>query len=218
METKSSLKIKRIVITTFIYFISPFMATLASKLINDMTISHTLIQSIVGFINITYNWDLFALHYNRAKKSLGDIIFFSVVGIILMGILTYININYIYGYILLADPVTFSTYYGGSALILIVLTFIYSFNSLITFKCILDRIKITSSTIQMILFSGLFFGLLISILFVPYNIDIQIASFLFYSILYMICSYQYNQTQTIIPSIISMSIILLAVNIFNIYI
>ncbi|MCI6271537.1 MAG: hypothetical protein MR601_01175 [Erysipelotrichaceae bacterium] len=217
METKSSLTFKRILITSLFYFLTPFFVGLVNKFIDNLTISYTLIFSIVGFFNITYNWDLFALHYNRSKKAIGDTIFFTLVALASMGLLTYLNINYIYGYIIMSDRSTLLTYYGGAPLILIVFCFIFSFNTAITFKCILDRIKISSSTIQLILFSGLMFALLFNITYLPLDINTQVSSFLFYSILYMIFSYIYNQTRSILPSIISLSIILFILNIINVY-
>lgn len=217
MDTKSSLTFKRIFITSLLYLSTPFSARLVNTLIQNETISYTLIISIVGFINITYNWDLFALHYNRSKKAVGDTLFFTLVGLALIGLITFININYLYGYILLANKDTVLRYFGGALLVLIVYSFIFSFNTLITFKCVLDRIKISNTSFQLIIFSGLMFGLIFSLFYIPLNINIQVSSFLYYSIIFMICSYLYNQTRTIIPSLISLSLVLLIVNILNIY-
>ncbi len=212
MKTKSTLNISRILITSFLFFSIPFVSSMLDKIISNITISYSLTISIVAFIYIVYNWDLFALHYNRSKKNIPDTIFFTIVGLVLFGILTYINQRFIKGYILLCDEATLRSYVGGTPILIISYTFSFALCMMIAYKSIVDRIKIEISTELVILFSGLFFGLLYTIFYVPYNLDLMISSFLYYSIFFIISSYLYNQCGSFIPAMISITLILAILN------
>ena len=212
MKTKSTLNISRILITSFLFFSIPFVSSMLDKIISNITISYSLTISIVAFIYIVYNWDLFALHYNRSKKNIPDTIFFTIVGLVLFGILTYINQRFIKGYILLCDEATLRSYVGGTPILIISYTFSFALCMMIAYKSIVDRIKIEISTELVILFSGLFFGLLYTIFYVPYNLDLMISSFLYYSIFFIISSYLYNQCGSFIPAMISIKLILAILN------
>ncbi len=207
METKSTLTFKRIIITSVLFFCIPLISYLFDTIISNITISYSLTISIVSFIFIIYNWHLFALHYNRAKKNIGDSIFYTVFGVLVIGLLTFLNQKYIHGYLLLADVETLKKYQAASLLLIFVYSFSFNFSLTIAYKCVVDRIKFAVSTVQVILFSGLFFALLFTIFFVPFNISLMISSFLYYSLLYIFCSYLYNQSGSLIPSIIALTIV-----------
>ncbi|HCY07197.1 MAG TPA: hypothetical protein DHS57_08150 [Erysipelotrichaceae bacterium] len=212
MQTKSTLKISRILITAVLFFTIPTVSKLFNILIEDMTISYCLAISIVAFIFIVYNWDLFALHYNRSKKNIPDTIFYTIVGVVLLGVLTYINQNFIKGYILLCDEATLKNYIGGAPILIISHSFSFSICMMIAYKSIIDRIKIAISTELVILFSGLFFGLLYTIFYVPFDLDLMITSFLYYSIFFIISSYLYNQSGSFIPAMIAITLVMAYLN------
>ncbi|NLC96415.1 MAG: hypothetical protein GX675_02465 [Erysipelotrichaceae bacterium] len=215
METKSTLRFKRIIITSVLFFAIPFISNILDLIISNSTISYTFSISLIAFIFIIYNWDLFALHYNRSKKNIKDTVFYTIVGLILLGTLTFINQSFIHGYLILCDKQTLTRYYGGAFIMIVSHTLSFSLCMMIAYKSTVDRIKLEVSTVQVILFSGLIFALLFSIFYVPLDINLMVSSFLYYSIFFIICSYLYNQCGSFIPAMISITLIFLFINILQ---
>ena len=82
----------------------------------------------------------------------------------------------------------------------------------ICYKCLNDRLNIKSQELMVILFSGLFFGLLFTIAFVPYDINLWIRSYILNALITSVLSYIYNQSTSFLVSALSLATVLLVYN------
>lgn len=211
----SRLSKKRIILSIIIFCLIPVISSGLNIFVENTTLSYMFSINLCGTILIIYDWNLFGIHYNRCKANPKDTILYTLIGIILFALWFYSNEIFFHAGIVRSDPNTLLQYGFAAGAILIAYSFMLSCIINISFKCLTDHMDIRSRELLIILVSGLLFGLLYTIVFLPFfGLELDLAMFVlryfFNIIMISILSYLYNQSSSFIPGIISLGIILFA--------
>lgn len=105
-QYNSTLSKKRIIITTLIFLITPILYNLVNLWIDNETLAMMLSLNFSGWALIIYDWNLFGIHYNRAKADPKETLIYTIIGLVLMAIWTFINRKFLKGYMLLPQSET----------------------------------------------------------------------------------------------------------------
>lgn len=215
--TNTTLTFKRILISLLIFFIVPILNPLLNTVIKDSMISHTLLTNLAGFILMVINWDLLQIHAKRFASDIKEALFFTFIGIILLGISFTVNHMFLHAYVPVVNSESFNSFILFSIPILLAYSFVFAMNYVIAFKCITDRLNIKQAEITTIFLSGFLFSLLFTIFFVPFDLISWLKSYLFYLAITTIISYLYNQTKSFLPGLIALGTILLGLNLYIVF-
>ena len=215
--SRSTLSVRRIIITILLFALIPLLFPILNHFIENKTISYTVLVNVIACIVFIYDYDLLALHYNRVKKNAKESLIFYFIGLIFYSILFTVNHFFIKGYLPYIDPKIVRSYMVAAPLMYIAYTFIFSILISICYKCLTDRLIIKDKEPLVITFSGVLFGLLFTVAFVPFSWEMWIRSFILISIQVAFLSYSYNQTTSFLPGAIAMGTILLAYNLFLLF-
>lgn len=201
--SSTTLSNKRVIITLCIYILVPIVAHLLNFLLQQYDISLMFSLNLATAILVMYNWNLFALHYNRAKQNLADALLYSILAFFLIGIWTYISNHFLKCIVIMPSKTVIIQY--GYARIGMLIAYSFSEATLISIveKVATDHINVKHHELQVIMLSGLAIGLLTTILFFPSkNILTVLITLLYNVILCTLLSYFYNQSHSFIPGII----------------
>lgn len=206
--TISSLSFKRRLISLSIFFAIPFAAHLLDLVINEYAISLMFCMNVGTAALIIYDWNLFGIHYNRAKRNTVDTVLFTVVGSILIMLWLYVGSNFLKANIIIPGNSDLTEYGYARPGMLIAFSFMEAACVSISFKCFTDHFDVRGKELQSILLSGLLFGLLFTVIYLP-SIDLGLffRTYLYNIVLISFLSYLYNQCHTIIPGMLAMSIV-----------
>ena len=210
--SKTTLTYKRIILSMIIFFIIPLLFPVLNYFLNDETITYTCLINVFTAILMIYDYNLVALHYNRIKKNFKECLLYDLVGIIIFALIFVFNHFLLHGSFLTIDPHIFKKYYGGAILMLFAYCLMLPIAMSICYKCLTDRLNIKSQELMVILFSGLFFGLLFTIAFVPYDINLWIRSYILNALITSVLSYIYNHSTSFLVSALSLATVLLVYN------
>ena len=95
---------------------------------------------------------------------------------------------------------------------------LYRFIVNISFKCLTDHLDIRDREALIILASGFLFGILYTVVFVPFgDLGLLVRTYLYNVLLICTMSYLYNQSHSFIPGIISFTIIMLVLQYITIF-
>lgn len=205
MKTNSitTLSIKRIVITLLILVMIPFGARFINIYLQQYDISLMFTMNVGGSIMIMYNWNLFSLHYNRAKHDMIDTIFYTIVAFLLIAIWTWFSLSFLNCRIILPSSDVLERYGYALPGMLVAYSFMEASVFCISAKCATDHFNIHQRELQTILATGILFGALITLLFLPSpNIMIIITTLLYNVVLMTLEAYSYNQTHSFIPGLL----------------
>ncbi|MCH4207784.1 MAG: hypothetical protein LKF50_05700 [Solobacterium sp.] len=217
-EYKSSLSTKRIVISLLIFFLIPIVKTITNQFVHNDTISYTMALNLAGALLIIYDWNLFGIHYNRSKKHLADTMIYMLIGMAVIGLWVYVDLKFLQADILISDPASTKAYLFGSPAIMLAFSFIQGAIINISFKCVTDRMNIQNRELIVILVSGFLFGLIYTIAFLStFTLDLFIRTYLYNVVLIAILSYLYNQSHSFIPGILSFGIIMIIVQLYQLF-
>ena len=208
-KKSTTMSVKRILISLAIFLAIVPVRLFLSRLTGSDTLSLMFALNTAAWALIIYDWELFGLHWNRAKANMSDTILYSVVGFVVLFFWTLLNSQYFKGSMVLPDPSVFHTDpIAGPA---VRFAFSLSLASIISieFKCMTDHMKIHAREATMILFSGFLFGLIYTLLFTPFHFSTFIPTYLYNIILFSLLSYLYNQTHSIIPGIVAFTAVYL---------
>lgn len=204
----TNLSIKRVLTSLLIFFLIPAIAYALNRMIHNQTIAYTFAFNLVGFVLVVYDWNLFGIHYNRSKESLGDAFLYTIIGIVLIGAWYYFNRTFLNGYILMPDDDTIHRYFFASPTIYLAFSYIQAIIVNICFKCATDHFDIRTKELIAIIASGFLFGLLYTLAFLPpIELSLLIRTFFYNVILITILSYLYNQSSSFLPGILAMGTI-----------
>ncbi len=218
MKYKSSLSMKRIIISLLIYAAIPFVCRALTGLIGNETAAMTLTLNLAGLTLIVYDWNLFGIHYNRAKDNPGDTVIYTLIGIVLIGLLTWISRRFLHAFIPLPDPATVRAYLFALPPILCAYSLTLGLIINISFKCLTDHLDIRDREALIILASGFMFGMLYTAAFCPLaDFPLIVRTYLYNVLLICIMSYLYNQSSSFIPGILSFTAVMLALQYLTIY-
>jgi hypothetical protein len=211
-KTISTMSTKRILISLLIFLLIPACAHLLDLKINQYAISLMFSMNIGTSALIIYDWNLFGIHYNRSKQNIMDTILFTVFGSILILIWVYVGSSMLKANIILPGNSDLIEYGYARPGMLIAFSFMEAVSVSISFKCFTDHFDVRGKELQSILLSGLLFGLVFTLMFLPaWNTGLFFRTYFYNMILIAFLSYLYNQSHTIFPGILAMTIIYLAV-------
>ena len=207
-QTISTLSWKRILISLAIFILIPFAAHLIDLKINQYAISLMFCMNIGTSILIIYDWNLFGIHYNRAKHNAMDTILYTAIGAILIMLWIYVGSNFLQANIILPGNSDLIEYGYARPGMMIAFSFMEAACVSISFKCFTDHLNVRGKEFQVILLSGLLFGLLFTVIYLPvWDVGLFFRTYLYNMVLTAYLAYLYNQCHTFIPGMLAMSII-----------
>ncbi len=213
-QFNSTLSKKRIFITALIFFITPLLHYFVNARIENETLSLMLSLNFTGWALIIYDWNLFGIHYNRAKANIKDTLIFTGIGFALLLVWALLNLKFLKGYMLLPDQETLSQYRFALPPILIAFSYIQATIINICFKTMMDHVETASREVFVILLTGFLFGTIYTLCFTPYQASILVPSLLYNIITVTILSYLYNQTSSFISGILAFGTVYLVLQLF----
>lgn len=206
-KTTSTMSSKRILITIAIFSAIPAVAHLLNNFVEQYDISLMFALNLGAAILIMYDWNLFGIHYNRAKYNIQDTILYSIIAFVMISIWTYISIHFLRCIVIIPNEIALTRY--GYARIGMLLAYSFSEASALCIveKCATDHLQVRHRELQSILLSGMMIGILMTFLFFPSLNILTILTTLFYNvILCTILAYLYNQSHTFIPGLIGFAL------------
>ncbi len=210
MKYRSSLSMKRIIISLLIFALIPAVRAGIFRLTDNDTIAFTFAVNLAGTSLVIYDWNLFGIHYNRAKNSVADTLIYTLVGCVLIGGLTFFSQRFLKAYIPLPDAATLGAYGFAMPPIILAYSFVLGIVINISFKCLTDHMDIRDRELLIILASGFLFGLCYTAAFTPLgDLNLLIRTYLYNVLLISFMSYLYNQSNSFIPGILSFTAVML---------
>lgn len=91
----TTLSKKRILITLAIFICTPLLAHLINIAVVQYDLSLMFSLNLGAAVMIMYNWNLFGVHYNRAKYNFIDTCIYSFIAFVLFTLWTYISNRYL---------------------------------------------------------------------------------------------------------------------------
>ena len=205
----SRLSNKRIILSALMVFLLRPLAEAVNYMIHDSTIAWMFALNIMGSLLIMYDWNLFGIHYNRAKANKGDFLIYGALGLFLIGGWMMVNIRWIHGSFPLPDRAVMKEDLFALPAILAAYSFLQSSVVNIGFKCLTDHLKVRSNELQIILLSGIIFGVLYTLITLP-QLSAALPTLVYHVVLVWILSYLYNQSNSFMPGLCAMTIIYFA--------
>ena len=210
----TTMSYKRIALSFLIFLLVPVIRFLLRSIIGSDTLALMFALNFAAWLLIIYDWELFGLHWNRAKENLSDTIIYVIVGFVVLFFWTLINTRYLKGSLTLPDPSVFRTDPIAGPPVRFAYSFSLAAIANIEFKCLTDHMKIHAREATMILVTGFVFGLLYTLMFLPSNLSQIPSTYLYYIVVFSLFSYLYNQTHSILPGILSYTAVYLCLMIF----
>ncbi len=206
-KTNSSLSTKRILISLAIFLAIPVTTRILNIFAEEIDICYTTTINIAAFALLFYDWNLFTIHYNRSKYDLSSTALYFLIGLGLIGCLIFLNDILIQGTLVIPDDYSLTRY--GYARVGMYFAFSFSQGLVLTisYKCLTDRFNVHGKELQVILLSSFLFAFVYLIFFIPFSLEIWIRTYLYNVLLFMILSYLYNQSHSLIPGLLSFSLL-----------
>ena len=215
MQTKTLKSKAKIFICLTLSFLIPAMVIFMNQFVSSTPISSTLIVNSVAFILVITNNRLLNLHLKRFRKNIIDSSLYVIAtSFVIIGLFILCE-NILSTNITILDMQILSDYKIHSLAIICSYTLSYAIVINLTFKLLTDDLSYKSNPLLIILSSAIFTALFMTlsncVVMNPFNI--VIALFIFFSafIITLIISYSYNQTRSIITSILSITLALLVI-------
>ncbi len=202
-QTKSTLSRKRMYITLLLFFMIPATAHLINIFLVQYDISLMFAFNVFAAVMIMYDWNLFAIHYNRMKEKFGSCLVFMLLAIAFLFLWTWVGLNALSCRIMIPSGHILRSFGYARIGMLIAYSFSEAAAISIAFKAGTDHFRIRNHELQIILISGLLFGIVLTIMFLPSTNFLTILTTLLYNVISMIfLSYLYNQTNTFFPGML----------------
>ncbi|MBQ9328263.1 MAG: hypothetical protein IJ225_06975 [Solobacterium sp.] len=213
-EKSTTMSVRRIAVSFGIFLLIPILRFSLWEAIGSDTLALMFALNVSAWLLLLYDWELFALHWNRTKQNFADTVLYTVVGSVVLFFWTWLSNKYFPRTIVLPDPTVFTSDPIAIPGVLFAFSLSLGFILNMEFKCLTDHMKVHAREVAMILFTGFVFGLIYSAAFGPYRWTSLIPTYLYNVILFILLSYLYNQTHSIIPGILSFAIVYLSWMIF----
>ena len=198
-ETISTLSNKRIVISLLLVVMIPVCAKILDLILDEEWISLMVSMNIFTAVLVMYNWNLVAIHWNRAKENIPETITYTVIGLVLTLLWSLLGSGFFQAYLILPPAYALIGYGYARPGFLIAFSFMESGMLNMTFKIMTDHFDVIHKEVLTILLSALVVGLFITVLFVPFeSFSLLIRSYVYYMGLIAILSYLYNQTHSVV--------------------
>ena len=210
-ESVSKLSAKRILISLLIIILIPVGAHYLDRLTQIHDISLMCAMNIGISLLIMYDWNLFGIHYNRSKANLFDTLLFTLIGCAGITALIWASNRWLQPVMVLPDVKVMRAYGYARPGMWVAFSFMEAVLVNMGFKILTDPLKIKTRELQTILLTGLLFPLLFTALFTPIDIVLLARTYLYNFVLVTLLSYMYNQSHSIMPGILAMTIVYLGV-------
>lgn len=199
-KINSTLSFRRVVISLLLFLAIPVCARILNLSVRQYDISLMTCFNVLGSILIIYNWNLFGIHYNRAKYNLDDTLLYTVFAYVLILIWTVFALEKLHCRIVVPSSDILHMYGYARIGMLVGYSFMESVSISIAVKCATDRLRVNRNELQIILFTGIMAGIAMTFLFIPsLNPLILLTTLLYNVVLMTMLSYFYNQTGSFIP-------------------
>lgn len=206
-QTLSTLSRKRIVISLILSALIPVTARLLNILLDQEQIALMFSMNIFTSVLIMYDWNLVAIHYNRAKENIPDTILYSLIGLALIFLWSLLGLSFFQAQLILPPAYALIGYGYARPGFLIAFSFMEAAMMNLTFKIMTDHLDVIHKELQSILLSALCVGLAFTITYVPLtDISLFLRSYVYFMGLTALLSYLYNQTHTIVPGVIALTL------------
>ena len=206
-QTLSTLSRKRIVISLILSALIPVTARLLNILLDQEQIALMFSMNIFTSVLIMYDWNLVAIHYNRAKENIPDTILYSLIGLALIFLWSLLGMSFFQARLILPPAYALIGYGYARPGFLVAFSFMEAAMLNLTFKIMTDHVDVIHKELQSILLSALCVGLVFTIAFVPItDISLFLRSYVYFMGLTALLSYLYNQTHTIVPGVIALTL------------
>lgn len=201
--TISTLSNKRVYISLAIFVCTSVIAHTINIVVQQYDISLMFSLNLAATVLIMYNWNLFGIHYNRAKYNLNDTLLYTAIAFVITTIWTYFANNFLRCIIIMPSSDILIRYGYARIGMLIAYSFSESAVICIVQKCATDHMPARHHELQVILLSGILLGSMVTIIFLPsFNILTILTTLLYNVILCTIFAYFYNQTHSFIPGMV----------------
>ena len=215
-EYSSSLSLKRIIISLLVFCaIQPFAMAL-NRFADNKVLSNMFAINLAGMILIIYDWNLFGIHYNRAKHHLKETVLWSLLGIAVIGVWAYLAYRFVPFVQVLPDYTQIASYRFAWPAVILAYSYVQAAIINICFKCLTDHINVHSREAAVILLSGFLFGLFYTAVHVSLHMEVWIPAYFYNVVLIAFMAYLYNQSHSFVPAIISMGTVYLILQILSI--
>lgn len=208
--TRSSLSLKRILISLLLLAVIPAIANGIDAFVGQQDISMMFALNICGSILIIYDWNLFGIHYNRSKSAPGTFFLYFVIGIALIAAWLFLGTAFLQSKILLPNAFSLIAYGYARPGMMIAFSIIEAAIVNIGFKCLTDHMNVRSLEIHAILISGLLFGLCFTALFTPLDLGLWFRTYLYNMVLVSMLSFLYYQSSSFMPGLLAMGVVYFA--------
>lgn len=218
-QQSSTLSIKHILITFCFFLIVPILTPFLNNVINNEAISYTFTLNLAGLLTLIYNWNLISLHARRLNEDKHEGLFFFGIGLIALTLLCISNQIFLRAFAPIIRPEQVQGFALFNIIFFLSYSFIFALIYVVTFKCVTDRLNLKNAELIVILLSGFIFSLVFMICYIPFNVLEWLKGYLFYFLITTVISYLYNQTNSILPGMLSFGSALFIVNLlvyFNI--
>ncbi len=216
-KVSSTLSLKRVIRSVILFALIPVCARILNVFVMQYDISLMTSFNIIGSILIFYDWNLFGIHYNRAKYNLDDTTLYTAVAYVLILIWTIFALEKLHCRVVIPSGETLQSYGYARAGMMIAYSFMEATTVSIAVKCATDHMIINRNELQIILLTGLLAGAGMTILFIPSLNPFTLMTTLLYNVILMILlSYFYNQTGSFIPGMLGFALVNLTIMIISI--
>lgn len=215
-KTVSTLSTKHIVISTALIISVRLIAVLCDRFVSQNAIALMFAVNVCTAALIVYNWQLIDRHCGRIRDNLPDTLLFTVIGTAVFGLWTWISKDFLKADLLLPEPLALIGIGYARPGMLAAFSIMEACMVNIGFKNLTDHLNVRNRELQAILFSAVLFGLLMTLLFTEPRPLLMLSTYLYWMIAVGILSYLYNQSHSIIPGIMAVTLVHLAVMILSI--
>lgn len=214
-KTVSTLSGKHILLSILMIISVRLLSIAADRFVSQEAISLMFAVNVMTAALIVYNWKLVDRHFKRSAASLPDFFLFTGIGIITIALWSWVSARFLQADMMLPDRLALIGIGYARSGMLIAFSFMEACLLNIGFKNLTDRLDVRNKELQAILFSAVLFGLFMTLLFTPPDFLLWVRTYLYWLVLTGILSYLYNQSHSIIPGIVSVTLVHLAMMILT---
>lgn len=211
-KINSTLSMKRVAISLLLFVTIPVCARFLNLFVKQYDISLMTSFNVLGSILIIYDWNLFGLHYNRAKYNIDDTVLYTAVAYVLILLWTIFSLQTLHCRVIIPSGDTLMQYGYARPAMMIAYSFMEAVSISIGVKCATDHMKVNHNELQIILTTGILAGIAMTFLFIPSLNPLTLMTTLLYNVILMILlSYFYNQTGSFIPGTMGFALVNLTI-------
>ena len=133
------MSLKRVITSLILFAMIPISARLLNIYVEQYDISLMASFNIVGSILIFYDWNLFGVHYNRAKFNLEDTVLYTAFAYVIILIWTIFSLEKLHCRVVIPSGATLQSYGYAMIGMMIAYSFMEATTISIAVKCAYDH-------------------------------------------------------------------------------